>query len=102
MRAVVADLLAGVAPGAVAGRFHQTIVDASAEVATEVLAATGIGRVVLAGGSFQNRILEASLTARLGAGRVLTSREVPINDGGLALGQAWAAVLALEARAGGE
>jgi hydrogenase maturation protein HypF len=100
VRAVVRDLLAGAPAAAVAARFHRTIVDATAAVVAATLAATGLPRVVLAGGSFQNRILEQGLTERLGRERVLLAREVPLNDGGLALGQAWAAVLALEARAG--
>ena len=61
----------------------------------EILAATDLGPVVLAGGSFQNRILERGLIDRLGPARVVMGHEVPINDGGLALGQAWAAVLAI-------
>jgi hydrogenase maturation protein HypF len=100
VRAVVRDLLAGAPAAMVATRFHRTIVDATAAVVATAMAATGLGRVVLAGGSFQNRILERGLTERLGPDRVLIGREVPVNDGGLALGQAWAAVLALEAGAG--
>ena len=94
------DLLAGASAAVVAARFHRTIVTATAAAAVAATAATGIGRVVLAGGSFQNRILERDLTERLGRDRVIIAREVPVNDGGLALGQAWAAVLALEVSAG--
>jgi hydrogenase maturation protein HypF len=100
VRALVSELMSGVVPGVVAARFHQTVVDASASVAAGILDATGIETVVLAGGSFQNRILERGLAARLGSARVVTAREVPVNDGGLALGQAWGAVLALAAGAG--
>ena len=46
-------------------------------------------------GALQNRLLERGLVARLGAETVVMARDVPVNDGGLALGQAWAAVLAL-------
>ena len=92
-------MLQGVSPAIVAARFHGTIVDASSAVVARVLAATGLSRVVLTGGSFQNQRLERGLRTRLGADRVMMAREVPINDGGLSLGQAWAAVLALEAPA---
>lgn len=95
--AIVGDLLAGAAPGVVAARFHRSVAEATCAVAVRVLATTGLRRVVLTGGSFQNRILERSLLERLGVERVSMAREVPLNDGGLALGQAWAAVLALEA-----
>jgi len=93
--ALVEDLLSGVPRAHIAARFQRTLVDATAEVAGRVLEATGIARVVLSGGSFQNRALERALVERLGTRTVVTAREVPINDGGLALGQAWAAVLAL-------
>jgi hydrogenase maturation protein HypF len=92
-RAVVADLLAGEDPRRIAGRFHATIVAAFAEL---VERAAGADRpIVLAGGCLQNATLDAGLRARLG--RAVPSGEVPINDGGLALGQAWAGVLALRA-----
>jgi hydrogenase maturation protein HypF len=97
--AVVDDLLAGVAPGRVAARFQETIVDATARVVTSVSDATGITRVVLSGGSFQNRTLEAGMRHRLG-NRVSMAKDIPINDGGIALGQAWAAALTLGAEVG--
>lgn len=96
-RAAVADVLDAVPPARISARFHQTIVEATSAVVARVLGATGLSRVVLTGGSFQNRILERGVRERVGSSRVLMPREVPVNDGGLALGQAWAAVLALEA-----
>lgn len=97
VRAVALDLLSGRPPALVAARFQQTIVCSTSAVVTRLLAATGLRRVVLTGGSFQNRFLSRGLVERLGQGNVLMAREVPLNDGGLALGQAWAAVLALGA-----
>jgi hydrogenase maturation protein HypF len=99
LRQIAAALLEGVAPSIVAARFHRSVVEATSAVVARVLAATGLSRGVLSGGSFQNQRLERGLRARLGADRVRMAREVPINDGGLSLGQAWAAVLALEAPA---
>jgi hydrogenase maturation protein HypF len=96
VRAVVGDLLRGTSPATVAARFHATIVEATSAAVARVLAVTGLRRVVLAGGCFQNRILERGLLERLGRERVAMARDVPLNDGGLALGQAWAAVLALD------
>jgi hydrogenase maturation protein HypF len=94
IRAVVGDLLTGRGASLVAARFHRTIVDATVAVAERILAATGVDIVVLAGGSMQNRVLERGIMSRMGRDRVRIARDVPVNDGGLALGQAWAAVLA--------
>ena len=95
VRAVLADVMQGRDPAIIAARFHRTIIDATGDLVERTLATTGIRRVVLTGGSFQNRLLERGLVERLGADRVTIAREVPVNDGGLALGQAWAAALAL-------
>lgn len=97
LRAAVLDVLGGVAPALVSARFHAAIIDAIATVVARSFAATGLRRVVLSGGSFQNRILERELVRRLGVERVVMPREVPVGDGGIALGQAWAAALALAA-----
>ncbi|HWO09414.1 MAG TPA: carbamoyltransferase HypF, partial [Polyangiaceae bacterium] len=96
VRAAVTDLLDGASAARVSARFHRTLVDATAALARAALSATGVGRVVLTGGCFQNRRLEQGVVERLGRAQVSSAREVPVNDGGLALGQAWAAVLALE------
>lgn len=95
VRAAVADLVAGVSGAAVAARFHQTLVEATAAMAVRTLALTGLRRVVLSGGCMQNGTLARGLTQRLGRERVAMAREAPVNDGGLSLGQAWAAALAL-------
>jgi hydrogenase maturation protein HypF len=97
VRALVEDLLDGCPQGIVSARFHRSIVGATADVVERVLSVTGVKRVVLSGGSFQNRWLARGLSERLGWDRVRMARDVPVNDGGLALGQAWAAVLALGA-----
>jgi hydrogenase maturation protein HypF len=99
VRAAVDELLVGAAAGAVAARFHETVVAVTAATVARALAVTGLRRVVLSGGCMQNRLLSEGLTRRLGEGRVAMAREVPVNDGGLSLGQAWAAALALDGEA---
>jgi hydrogenase maturation protein HypF len=95
VRAAVADLVAGVAPGAVAARFHRGLVRAAAATVREAADAHGRLPVVLTGGCFQNPWLVDGVCRAL-AGRlpVYRHREVPPGDGGLALGQ----VLAADAR----
>jgi len=94
VRAAVEDHLAGVPAAAISARFHRTIIEATAATTGRVLSSTGARRVVLSGGSFQNRILTRGIAEALGSDRVAIARDVPVNDGGLALGQAWAGVLA--------
>jgi hydrogenase maturation protein HypF len=86
---IVRDLRDGRPIGAVAAGFHLAVARLIGEVADEQRRATGIDRVALAGGVFQNvlivRLARAELSRR--GLRVLTHRVVPPNDGGLALGQ---------------
>lgn len=89
VRALVAELEAGAAPGLVAARFHETWVELLAAQAARALAEAGLRRVVLGGGALLNERLHDGLVTRLGADRVLTPRRLPCNDGGLALGQVW-------------
>lgn len=92
---LLADLAAGVAPGRIAARFHHTLAHALAD--SVALAARAGQRVVLSGGVMQNRVLLAALRGALREkGLVpLTHRQVPANDGGLALGQGVIAALAI-------
>lgn len=69
----------------IAARFHNTLVEMMAAVAE----ASGLERVVLSGGCFQNAYLTERAVQRLKeAGfRVYWHQRVPPNDGGIALGQ---------------
>ncbi|MGH7264967.1 MAG: carbamoyltransferase HypF, partial [Candidatus Rokuibacteriota bacterium] len=98
--AVVDDLLAGAAPSGVAARFHVTLAEVISTVCARIRERTGLERVALSGGVFQNaRLLEDAARRLAAAGfEVYTHAAVPPNDGGLALGQAAvaAATLAVE------
>jgi hydrogenase maturation protein HypF len=87
--AIVEDLRAGVAPGAVAAGFHVAVARLVGELAAEIAGPIGLSRAALTGGVFQNVLLLRLARAELqGRGfEVLTHRIVPPNDGGLALGQ---------------
>ena len=92
IRALLADLGAGVSIAAISGAFHRGLACAIAEVAARV----GEKQVVLTGGCFQNAFLTEAAIAALGAAGLVPHWHslVPPNDGGLALGQAaWAASL---------
>jgi hydrogenase maturation protein HypF len=94
-RALLGDLMAGVAPSTIALRFHNGLSQALLEAAQRLArpaakAAPRFDTVALSGGSFQNRILFDRVASLLRAAgfTVLSHAEVPANDGGLALGQA--------------
>ena len=92
VRAVVADLVAGTDRGAVALRFHHTLAGWIGDLADRLRDRDGARPVGLTGGCFQNalllRLVRAELEAR-GHG-VLVHRQLPPNDGSIAVGQALA------------
>jgi hydrogenase maturation protein HypF len=74
----------------IAARFHATLADVLARVCLRLRGRTGLDAVALSGGVFQNAwLLQAAITRLETDGfQVYTHRQVPTNDGGLALGQA--------------
>jgi hydrogenase maturation protein HypF len=100
IEAVAADADAGVPAGIISARFHAAVASATLTVCTRLAAAHETDRVVLSGGVFQNRRLLESVSAGLErAGlRVLVPERLPVNDGGIAYGQAAVAAAALAAR----
>jgi hydrogenase maturation protein HypF len=78
-------------PGAViARRFHNTVAMSTTDLCVKIREATGVNRVVLSGGSFQNKLLTNGIFNGLSdeGFEVFTHRLAPPNDGGLSLGQA--------------
>ena len=99
---VLDDLEAGVSPGMVGARLHATLAVVVADVCRQVRAATGLATVAMSGGVFQNRLLADLCESRLedGGFEVLDAGLVPVNDGGVALGQAAVAGYTVLARRG--
>jgi hydrogenase maturation protein HypF len=79
---------AGVPAAGIAACFHHTLVAVSAAVAQRIKLST----VVLGGGCFQNVLLLEGVAAELSkqGHQVLIPERFPVNDGGLAAGQAFA------------
>jgi hydrogenase maturation protein HypF len=91
--ALAQDLREGVPPGILSYRFHLGFVDVLARVADLVRGRTGLERICLSGGSFQNCFLSQHLQKRLEQQgfQVFAHAEVPCGDGGISLGQAMVA-----------
>jgi len=79
----------GVAAAELALGFHRALAEAVLAGCIRLRASTGLERVVLSGGVFQNRLLSEMVYTRLAqAGfAVFMHRLTPPNDGGIALGQ---------------
>ena len=90
IRAVAADVAAGAAVGVIALRFHRTIARATVDACIGLAADLATDVVVLSGGVFQSRLLLETVSGALAdAGlRVLVPERLPVNDGGIAYGQA--------------
>lgn len=88
--AVVRDVNRAVPVLEISARLHVTVARMTTELCQDIAHETGLRRVALSGGVFQNRLLLRLTTAQLQAAgfEVLTHHLVPCNDGGIALGQA--------------
>jgi len=91
LAAAIEDRRRGRDPCEIARAAHEALADAAVAIAAREREASGATALVLSGGVFQNALLLELVAARLsGAGAlpVWVNREVPPNDGGIALGQA--------------
>jgi hydrogenase maturation protein HypF len=98
VRAIVADLRMRKSVSEIALRFHLTVAEGILQVCLQLRPLTGLNRVALSGGVFQNALLLQLTTQRLEQQgfQVWRHRQVPPNDGGIALGQAVGAASLLE------
>lgn len=89
VRGIIHDADHGVSVAAIARGFH----DALVRVIVQIAQAVGEPKVVLTGGCFQNRYLteQAVIELRAAGFHPYHHQRVPPNDGGIALGQAFAA-----------
>lgn len=89
LQAIIVDRDRSIPVSEISARFHGTLVEWLVAVARKV----GVGKVALSGGCFQNRLLWEGGAERLAAAgfEVLTPKQLPVNDGAIAAGQAWVA-----------
>lgn len=90
LKQVYFDYKKGVSKGIISARFHNTIVEFTAYVALRLGEKYNIDKVVLSGGSFQNKYLLENIIDRLSKEgfSVYSNSKIPCNDGGISLGQA--------------
>jgi len=100
IRSVVEDILGGVPAEIISTKFHRAVAGFSVLVCRRMREETGLSRVVLSGGCFQNRLLLKMLVPALrnGGFEVFYPQQVPANDGGLSLGQAAVAANVIRGR----
>ena len=89
IREIVRDVENGERTGIISARFHNCIASAVVDGVKHAFNISGINDVVLCGGTFQNSYLAEKIFSHLEAERfnVYLPENVPVNDGGLALGQ---------------
>lgn len=88
--AITQGLRNGASRGYLAASFHLTVADGAVKMVQQISRCTGITKVVCSGGVFQNITLLTQIFRMLekDSFSVYVHRNVPSNDGGLALGQA--------------
>jgi hydrogenase maturation protein HypF len=94
IRAILRDVQDGIPLARIAVKFHNTLVDIIINVARRI----SEPRIVLTGGCFQNKyLMERSVQRLREAGfRPYWHQRIPPNDGGIALGQIFAAARMLK------
>ena len=90
VRGIVQDLIQGHSPSRISGKFHRTVARLVVETCKRIRSESGLDRVVLSGGVFQNTLLLALVFDGLKESgfKFYTHHLVPANDGGISLGQA--------------
>jgi hydrogenase maturation protein HypF len=89
IQGICKDLSAGVSGSTISSRFHNSVINIIFAVVEQMAEKSGLRKVVLSGGSFQNKYIleqvESGLTDR--RFRIYSPVDIPANDGGIALGQ---------------
>jgi hydrogenase maturation protein HypF len=82
---ILADRGKGISSSVISAKFHNTLV----KIILEILKLSGLQKVVLSGGCFQNVFLLERIIKELESGgfTVYRHQRIPTNDGGISLGQ---------------
>jgi hydrogenase maturation protein HypF len=88
-QSLLTDLRRGIPVSVISARFHNSLAHIVSEVCLGIRQQTGLNRVALSGGVWQNMYLPKATCGALAQGNfeIMLHRQTPPNDGGLALGQ---------------
>lgn len=100
IRAMVTDRDAGVETGVIAAGFMNTLIAMAVEMCVKAREQSGLHRVVLSGGSFQNMYIMHRLPEKLASAgfEVYIHHRVSANDEGISLGQLMVADAVIKAK----
>ena len=93
VEALIKDVMTGIPTSKISARFHNGLAEAVRETVQKISRDTSLRSVVLSGGVWQNMtLLQKTISLlRKDGFEIYIHREVPTNDGGLSLGQAYIA-----------
>ena len=88
---IVEDISNGVPSGQISAKFHNTLTKIILNISQEIRKERDINKIALSGGVFQNSLLlkKCFNALRNDSFEVFSNFKVPVNDGGISLGQAY-------------
>ncbi len=89
-REIITDIKNKIHVSKISGKFHNTIAEIISSTAEKIRLKTGLNKIALSGGVFQNALLIEKVIPILNCAKfeVYTNSKIPPNDGGISLGQA--------------
>jgi len=86
---IIEDKRVGIPEAVISSKFHNSIIMFTKDLCNFIRKDTGVNKIALSGGVFQNSYILRNLTRELKelGFIVYTNRLVPTNDGGVAVGQ---------------
>lgn len=89
IREIVEDIVDGLPTPEISAKFHNTVINIIFAVASQIRKETGLNKIILSGGTFQNKYILSRMEMILSKYEfeVFSHCKIPSNDGGIALGQ---------------
>lgn len=86
---IIIDIQREIASAVISTKFHNTLANITVDIVKKIRRKSGLHSVVLSGGVFENRYLLKSTSHRLEEEgfKVYFNERIPINDGGISVGQ---------------